>query len=84
MKNLYFKTRKVVIAVPSEYGIFEKTDLKRCIEKCDLILLRVFSLPVAKALVIALRERKESIVNLKYGQHVLIDLSSGITYKLNF
>jgi molecular chaperone DnaK (HSP70) len=71
------KVKKIVIAIPPEYGILEKTELKRSLERADLEVLRILSLPIAKAVIIALREQRDGNLNEKVGKHILIDFSAG-------
>jgi hypothetical protein len=36
--------------LPSGYGIFEKTDIKKCLDNINLKPLRIVSIPIAKAI----------------------------------
>lgn len=78
IQSSFIKAQKLVIAVPPDFAIFEKTDLKRAIEKANLEILRILSLPTAKALVISLKEQRDANLNEKVGKHVLIDINSGM------
>ena len=74
---IIFQAIKLVIAIPPEHGILEKTELKKALERAELEVLRILSLPIAKAVFIALREQREGgNLNDKVGKHVLIDFSS--------
>ena len=75
----------MIISIPPEYGLSEKTELKKCIEKANLNVLKMIATPVAK--VICIEEKKKQKLNslkpdnkinenLKSG-NLLIDLDSG-------
>ena len=66
----------MVLAIPPEYGILEKTELKKAVERADLEVLRIMSLPVAKAVAIGLREQRDGNLNERVGKHIIIDFTS--------
>ena len=47
----------MIISIPPEYGLSEKTELKKCIEKANLNVLKMIATPVAKIICIEEKER---------------------------
>jgi molecular chaperone DnaK (HSP70) len=74
---IFFKIEYIMISVPGDYGILEKTELKQSIEKAKLNLLRIVSEPVANILSINYSKKSTEHDSLpKNAQRILIDMKS--------
>jgi hypothetical protein len=67
----------MVLICPSQFGIFQRGDLKKCIDKTTLIVKRILTIPVAEALAISLIDKKSGQTNQSQHKYILIDWNSG-------
>ena len=62
----------MILVSPPQFGLFQRTDLMKCIGNTSLNVKRLLTIPVAESVAISVIENKN-----KSGKYILIDWNSG-------
>jgi hypothetical protein len=62
----------MILVSPPQFGLFQRTDLMKCISKTSLNVKRLLTTPVAESVAISSLESKNDS-----GKYILIDWNSG-------
>lgn len=66
----------MILVCPPQFGLFQRTDLMKCISKTSLVVKRLLTTPVAESLAISSIEKKALHKN-ENKKYILIDWNSG-------